>query len=182
MNLLNDIRVVPGVCSETQSDQQIMQVGQCRRRYPRCSDLHPHTGNRIQHPGRHDRDNAWCGLDMGRPLHRRVARCIAGAHGGHKVDAIDSARQLLARYGQNDSEMALGRKNALFAGADSGGHHWSIIATLIQTAKLNDLEPLAWLTDVLRRIVSGQTKRNELNSLLPWNWKPTNQAVAISSA
>jgi transposase len=67
--------------------------------------------------------------------------------------------------------VALGRKNALFAGADSGGRHWAIIATLIQTAKLNDVEPLAWLTDALQRMVAGRTKRNELASLLPWNWK-----------
>ncbi len=67
--------------------------------------------------------------------------------------------------------MALGRKNALFAGADSGGRHWAIIATLIQTAKLNDVEPLAWLTDVLQRIVAGRTKLHQLATLLPWNWK-----------
>ena len=67
--------------------------------------------------------------------------------------------------------VALGRKNALFAGADSGGRHWAIIATLIQTAKLNDVDPLAWLTDVLQRIVAGRTKRNQLATLLPWNWK-----------
>jgi transposase len=67
--------------------------------------------------------------------------------------------------------VALGRKNALFAGSDSGGRHWAIIATLIQSAKLNDVDPLAWLIDVLERIVSGRTKRNELDTLLPWNWK-----------
>ena len=66
--------------------------------------------------------------------------------------------------------VALGRKNALFAGADSGGRHWAIVASLIQTAKLNNVEPLAWLTDVLERVVSGRTKRNELHTLLPWNW------------
>lgn len=66
--------------------------------------------------------------------------------------------------------VALGRKNALFAGADSGGRHWAIVASLIQTAKLNGIDPLAWLTDVLERIVSGRTKRNELHGLLPWNW------------
>jgi transposase len=67
--------------------------------------------------------------------------------------------------------VALGRKNALFAGSDSGGRHWAIIATLIQSAKLNDVDPLAWLIDVLERIVSGRTKRHELDTLLPWNWK-----------
>jgi hypothetical protein len=70
--------------------------------------------------------------------------------------------------------VALGRKNALFAGADSGGEHWALIATLIQTAKLNEVDPLAWLTDVLERIVSGRTKHNELSALLPWTWKNSN--------
>ena len=78
--------------------------------------------------------------------------------------------------------VALGRKNALFAGADSGGRHWAIVATLIQTAKLNDVDPLAWLTDVLERIVSGRTKRNELDTLLPWNWKAAKAVEAPSSA
>ena len=73
--------------------------------------------------------------------------------------------------------VALGRKNALFAGADSGGRHWAIIATLIQTAKLNDVDPLAWLTDVLERIVSGRTKRHELHTLLPWNWTASRPAA-----
>ena len=72
--------------------------------------------------------------------------------------------------------VALGRKNALFAGSSSGGKHWAIIATLIQSAKLNDVDPLAWLTDVLERIVSGRTKRHELDTLLPWNWKAANAA------
>ena len=78
--------------------------------------------------------------------------------------------------------VALGRKNALFAGADSGGRHWAIVATLIQTAKLNDVDPLAWLTDVLQRIVAGTTKQNELHKLLPWNWKIANAVEAPSSA
>ena len=78
--------------------------------------------------------------------------------------------------------VALGRKNALFADADSGGEHWALVATLIQTAKLNKLDPLAWLTDVLERIVSGQTKRNELHTLLPWNWKPACMPTTTSSA
>jgi hypothetical protein len=65
----------------------------------------------------------------------------------------------------------------LFAGSDSGGKHWAILASLIQTAKLNGVDPEAWLTDVLERIVSGRTKRNELATLLPWNW---NVATAAS--
>jgi transposase len=70
----------------------------------------------------------------------------------------------------------------LFAGADSGGEHWALVATLIQTAKLNLLDPQAWLTDVLERIVSGRTKQNELHTLLPWNWEPRNPPPVTSSA
>ena len=65
----------------------------------------------------------------------------------------------------------LTRKNALFAGSDGGARHWAIAMTLIQTAKLNGVEPMAWLTDVLKRVVSGRTKIYELHTLLPWNWQ-----------
>jgi transposase len=65
----------------------------------------------------------------------------------------------------------LTRKNALFAGSDGGARHWAIAMTLIQTAKLNGIDPMAWLADVLERVVSGRTKAHELLTLLPWNWK-----------
>ena len=50
--------------------------------------------------------------------------------------------------------------------------HWALAMTLIQTAKLNGVDPMAWLTDVLERVVSGQTKAHEMHTLLPWNWAP----------
>ena len=77
--------------------------------------------------------------------------------------------------------VTLCRKNALFAGSDSGGRHWAIVMTLIQTAKLNGVEPLAWLTDVLERIVMGRTKNHELDTLLPWNWKAARDAEAAGT-
>ena len=67
--------------------------------------------------------------------------------------------------------IALGRKNSLFAGSDGGARHWAIVASLVATAKLNGVEPQAWLTDVLERMVSGRTKAHELEWLLPWVWK-----------
>ena len=78
--------------------------------------------------------------------------------------------------------VALGRKNALFAGSDSGGRHWAIVATLIQTAKLNEVDPLPWLTDVLECVVSGRIKTSELTSLLPWNWKAAKLADTPNTA
>jgi len=67
-------------------------------------------------------------------------------------------------------------------GSDNGGRHWAIVATLIQTAKLNDVDPLAWLTDVLQRIVAGTTKTHELHTLLPWNWKAAKAVEVPNSA
>jgi len=66
--------------------------------------------------------------------------------------------------------VALGRKNALFAGSEGGGHTWAIVQSLAQTCKLNGIEPLAYLTDVLERITSGEAKTTDLQALLPWNW------------
>ncbi len=68
--------------------------------------------------------------------------------------------------------VALARKNALFAGSDGGAEHWASMMTLLTTAKLNGVEPLAWLTDVLQRVVSGRTRQHEIEQLLPWNWRP----------
>jgi hypothetical protein len=66
---------------------------------------------------------------------------------------------------------ALGRKSWLFAGSERGADRAAIMATLIMTAKLNDLDPQAWLADVLARIAS--TPQGRLNELLPWEWKTT---------
>jgi transposase len=68
--------------------------------------------------------------------------------------------------------MTITRKNSLFAGSDAGARRWAIANTLIQSCKLNGVEPLAYLTDVLQRIISGRTKNHELHALLPWNWHP----------
>jgi transposase len=74
----------------------------------------------------------------------------------------------------------LGRKNSLFAGNDVGGERWAILASLINTAKLHGLDPQTYLTDVLERIVSGQTKANALAELLPWAWKAARKQQAAA--
>jgi transposase len=55
------------------------------------------------------------------------------------------------------------------------------VASLVATAKLHGVEPLAWLTDVLERMVAGRTKATELARLLPWSWKAEQLAAAVSS-
>jgi len=66
--------------------------------------------------------------------------------------------------------LTLGRKNWLFAGADSGGDRAALMYTIIQTARLNGLDPEAYLCDVLGRIADHPI--NRIDELLPWNWTP----------
>jgi hypothetical protein len=84
------------------------------------------------------------------------------------VRATGSESLLLARYGQNNPAIALGRKSWLFAGSERGADRAAFMATLITTAKLNDIDPQAWLADVLARIADHAIHR--LDELLPWNW------------
>lgn len=72
--------------------------------------------------------------------------------------------------------LALGRKSWLFAGSDRGGERAAVMYTLIGTAKLNDIDPQAWLADVLKRIAEHPAQK--LHELLPWNWKTEHQKKA----
>jgi hypothetical protein len=70
--------------------------------------------------------------------------------------------------------IALGRKNHLFAGSDGGAARWATVASLIATAKLNSVEPFAYLKDVLERMSNGHPMR-QIDELLPWNWKSSDR-------
>jgi transposase len=65
--------------------------------------------------------------------------------------------------------IALGRKSWLFCGSDRGGERAALMYSLIVTAKMNDIDPQAWLADVLGRIAEHPVQ--ELDELLPWNWR-----------
>ena len=68
--------------------------------------------------------------------------------------------------------IALNRKNALFAGHDEGGKAWGRIASLVETAKINGVEPFAYLKSTLEAIAAGHPK-NRIDDLLPWNFQPS---------
>jgi transposase len=72
--------------------------------------------------------------------------------------------------------IALGRKAWLFAGSDRGGERAALMYTLIQTARLNDIDPQAWLADVLARINDHPAR--ELDQLLPWKWEQRSVSLA----
>ena len=85
------------------------------------------------------------------------------------MDDTDSELPTPARHGQNERAIALGRKAWLFAGSDRGGERTAVMYTLIRTARLNGVDPQAWLADVLARIADH--KAADLAALLPWNWR-----------
>ena len=67
--------------------------------------------------------------------------------------------------------LALNRKNALFAGSDQGGDHWPVVASLIETCRLNHVAPQAWLSATLTRLVAGYPA-SALDQLIPWTSTP----------
>jgi transposase len=109
---------------------------------------------------------------------RNVFKC----HGGlDPLGIVIGSLSISASGHQTDMPIrpiALNRKNALFAGSDGGAEHWAIIASLIETCKLNDVDPLAYLTDVLTRIINGHPN-SEIDHLIPWAYRPKDlKAVA----
>src|SRR5215204_1437011 len=65
--------------------------------------------------------------------------------------------------------IAVGRRNWTFAGSDTGGHRAAAMYTLIETCRMNDVDPRAWLSDVIARLPGHPAKR--IDELLPWSWK-----------
>jgi transposase len=76
--------------------------------------------------------------------------------------------------------VAVGRKNWTFAGSDAGGHRAAAVYTLVETCKMNDVDPQAWLADVLARLPDYPAK--QVADLLPWNWKANQQSKAAVAA
>jgi transposase len=67
--------------------------------------------------------------------------------------------------------VCLSRKNSLFAGSDEGGENWACLASLIETCKLNRVNPQAYFADLLTRLVNGWPQKR-IDELMPWNWQP----------
>jgi hypothetical protein len=75
--------------------------------------------------------------------------------------------------------IALGRRSWLFAGSDRGGQRAAMMYSLIVTAKMNDVDPQAWLADVLGRIAGHSALR--LDALLPWNWARERESSSLAA-
>ena len=74
--------------------------------------------------------------------------------------------------------IAIGRKNYLFAGSDAGGRRAAVMYSLIESAKLNGINPQLYLADLLTRIADHPARH--IAELLPWNWMPTGTTRAAA--
>jgi hypothetical protein len=107
--------------------------------------------------------------------HAKVAKAIdyllSSSHWPGFTRFLEDGRICLSNNAAERSlrGVALGRKAWLFAGSERGGQRAAAIYTLIGTAKLNDIDPQAWLADIIARI--SDTPVSRLPELLPWNWK-----------
>ncbi len=75
--------------------------------------------------------------------------------------------------------ITLNRKNALFAGSDDGGQNWGVIASLIETAKLNGVDPQAYLVDVLTKLANGHLA-SRIDELMPWTFAQVPNATKVA--
>lgn len=98
-----------------------------------------------------------------------AVHCIAAEVAAQRADASDSGLQLLARYGQNGWEIAVGRNNWLIAGSLRAGQRAAAVMSLIQSAKMNGHDPYAYLKDVFTRLPTQPDSKIE--ELLPHRWK-----------
>lgn len=76
--------------------------------------------------------------------------------------------------------VALGRRNWMFAGSEAGGRRGALMYSLLGTCKLNGIEPLAYLTDILERMPTARMK--DLDAMLPWNWQPAVTTSDVKAA
>jgi transposase len=90
-----------------------------------------------------------------------------------------SLKAARAARGNAKRLLALTRKNALFAGSDGGAVHWAVIASLIETCKLNGVDPLAYITAVITLIVQGHPNRG-IDDLMPWQFRPADTLAAVA--
>ena len=176
--LLDDGRIVQGASSETALDQQMMQLIQRRDRHTRRAERHSGARSGIQNPRRGHDDHAGCRLEenngSGSALLATLAPDAATIEGVPAIMDLDR----LSDMGRMTRQLPSGASNWTFAGSDRGGERAAAVYTLIETAKLNDIDPQAWLADVLARISDHPAKR--LDELLPWNWKTAVKAAAAA--
>jgi hypothetical protein len=109
-------------------------------------------------------------------------RFKSGAHGTHEAGSVhldDGGSKSTTTLSIAIRSIALNRKNALFAGSDSGAEHWAATASLIEICKLIEVEPHRYLADIITRILNGHIQCR-LDELLPWAYPATPKLKAVA--
>jgi len=120
--------------------------------------------------------SARAGMSKHDPVAKAIAYLFDDKHWPGFTRFLSDGRVCLTNNAAERSlrGVALGRKSWLFAGSERGGDRAAFMYSLIVTAKLNDVDPQAWLADVLSCI--ADTPQTRLDELLPWNWQRTREA------
>ncbi len=123
---------------------------------------HPRSGRADAHSTRATEESQL--TEVSKPIKSHKTALLRALRGSEEEDKN-------GRDSTNYDRLPLGRKNYLFMGSEGGGKAAAIAYTLIETAKLNSVDPQAWLTDVLNRIADHKITR--LDELMPWRYPQT---------
>ena len=156
-----------------------MQFDERVHRYPAGADLHACARDRIEHPRRHNRDDAGLRFDLHEPPgDTLLAAAEANATPVEGMPAIMD-HDFLPDMGRMTRRLPSPGRMRSSPGSDGGAAHWAVIASLIETCKLIGVEPQAYLADVISRIVNGHPQ-SRLDELLPWAY-PTTPALKAAA-
>ena len=88
---------------------------------------------------------------------------------------------MFRRHGQNERALALTRKNALLAGHARGAENWALLASIIATCKLSDVNPVDYIAETLEAILNGHPQ-GRIDELMPWNFRKSSTALPKGNA
>ena len=179
MLLQDDGRIVLGALPETLPDQQMVKLDQRCLHHARGPERHAGAGGGIQDPCRGHDDDARRRLEVDNGAgYTLLAALIPDTTPIEGVPAIVDL-DLLPDMGRMAARSPSGARHGCSAAPIAVVTRAAFMYTLIGTAKLNDLDPQAWLADVLARIANLPLSR--LPELLPWEWARRRDAVAIAA-
>ena len=172
--LLSGGDVARTASTETTSHQKVVEIPQRRQGDARRADLHADAGRGVEHPVGHHRHDAGQHLDVHEPP--RVT--IVGP-----LDPDTTAEQRMPAAMDDGivpdmgRVMALTRKNALFAGHEVGAENWAMLASLVATCKMSDVDPVDYFATTLRAILDGYPL-SFIDDLMPWHFRRPSSLAA----
>ena len=169
MSLLQTRLVAGALSSEIHANQSLIELNECCYINPRLTKDHAGADDRVQHPCRDEKDHSRSNFNMD--------KLSVGTADAMKTPKLPTEKcmppvpdlDFFSDMGRMNAKWrSTGKTHSLLA-IEAGAEHWATIASLIETRKLNAVDPHAYLTHTLRAIVNGH-KQNQIDELLPWNF------------